>query len=471
MIRRQFKRAISAVMSILRRRQFVYGASATVSIFSILGILILINYLFFWTDIRFDLTEQKLYTVSEYTKDVLGKLNQDVEIVAFFKDASAERSEFQDLIKEYSRNSSHISADIYNPDQEPGLAKKFAIKEYSTVVLTTGDKSIKLRMTDPISGGILPNAEEEITNALLKLIRDIRKTVFFVQGHGERDFNDNTEAEGLGQLTSALRDEGYDVREFLFMQAQGLPLNNTIVILAAPKKALTLREIIEIKNYLSDGGNMIFLIEPRSGNEIVSILKGYGIRLGDDIIVDPNSKLEGGGDIAPIVATYSPHDITEDFRFTTIFPFSRSIELMDEEAGTILLAQTGEYSWAETDLLLFDDGVAQQDETDKRGPLGVAVVSENENRGRMAVFGSVDFVSNVFFDFSGNRDFFLNTINWVAGDENLIAINPRVPKKVCRRLRSRESRRPSGKPNTLAGLRLQGFSTQPLTMPHRSCVG
>lgn len=413
----------------MRNRQLVYGTSAVISILSTLGILILVNYLFFRTDITFDLTEQKLYTVSEHTKDVLGKLNNDVEIVAFFKDASAERSEFQDLIKGYSRNSDHISVSIYNPDQEPGLAKKYEVKEYSTVVLTTGDKSIKIRMTDPISGGILPNAEEEITNVLLKLVRDVRKTVYFVRGHGENDFNDNTAAEGLGQLTSALRDEGYDVREFLFMQAEGLPLKNSVVILAAPKKALSLREISEIKSYLNDGGNAIFLIEPRSGNEMVSILKGYGIKLGDDIIVDPNSKLEGGGDIAPIVASYSPHDITEDFRFTTIFPYSRSIELVDEQSTPVLLAHTGEYSWAETDLLLFDEGVAQKDETDKQGPLGVAAVSENENRGRMAVFGSVDFVSNVFFDFSGNRDFFLNTVNWISGDENLITISPRVPKK------------------------------------------
>ncbi|MEZ4546210.1 MAG: hypothetical protein R3B51_00045 [Thermodesulfobacteriota bacterium] len=60
------------------------------------------------------------------------------------------------------------------------------------------------------------------------------------------------------------------------------------------------------------------------------------------------------------------------------------------------------------------------------GPLGVAAVVENEeNKSRVAVFGSVDFVSNIFIDFSGNRDLFLNTVNWVSGDENLISIRPK----------------------------------------------
>ena len=41
----------------------------------------------------------------------------------------------------------------------------------------------------------------------------------------------------------------------------------------------------------------------------------------------------------------------------------------------------------------------------------------------------MDFVSNIFLDFSGNRDLFLNTVNWVAGDESLISIRPKTYKQ------------------------------------------
>ncbi|MCZ6555038.1 MAG: hypothetical protein O6759_02855, partial [Candidatus Dadabacteria bacterium] len=84
------------------------------------------------------------------------------------------------------------------------------------------------------------------------------------------------------------------------------------------------------------------------------------------------------------------------------------------------------YSWSETDFELFNEGVAQREESDKGGPLGVAAVVENSAKGRIAVFGSADFVSNIFLEFSGNRDFFLNTLNWVSGDENLISIRPKA---------------------------------------------
>jgi ABC-type uncharacterized transport system involved in gliding motility auxiliary subunit len=94
-----------------------------------------------------------------------------------------------------------------------------------------------------------------------------------------------------------------------------------------------------------------------------------------------------------------------------------------------LIANTSQFSWAERDLSLFDQGVAQQDNGDKSGPLGVAAVGEIGEKNRIAVFGSADFVSNRFFDFSGNSDLFLNTINWIVGDEKLISIRPKVAQK------------------------------------------
>lgn len=414
----------------MKRRRLIYGTNALVSILSVCGILILVNYLFFRTDMRIDMTEAKLYTVSEHTTGVIENIDGDVEIIAFFKDVGMDRSEFQDLIKEYTRRSGNIRMRFVNPDKEPGIAKKYDIKEYGTVVLIDGEQTIKLRLTDHISGGILENSEEAITNALFKLNRKVNKTVYFMTGHGERDVNDDIEPEGLGVLRKALEDEGYNVKEFMLLRSEGLPGKDTVLLIAAPKQAFSLKEIGMIKDYLNKGGKAIFLIEPRSGGEMASVLRGYGFEIRDDIIVDPSSKLEGGGDIAPIVAQYAHHDITEGFRFATIFPYSRSIDVGEQNGiDSSVLAHTGQYSWSETNFELFDQGVAQQEEGDRAGPLGVAAVSENGEGSRIAVFGSVDFVSNIFIDFSGNRDLFLNTVNWIAGDENLISIRPRSAKE------------------------------------------
>jgi len=409
----------------MRKRKLIYGTGAFISVVSTLGIVITLNYLLFRTDIRYDVTEGKSHTVSAQTVRVLNSVDDEIVITGFYKDVGVDRGRFQDLAKEYSRRNGNIKVKLVNPDKEPGIAKKYGVKEYGSVVVARGDKVVKLRLTDPITGGILNNSEEEITNAILKLTRESEKTIYFLSGHGQRDMGDSVDAEGLGLLRKTIIDEGYNVKEFLILRGEDLPRGNAILFVAAPKKAFSLKEIQYIKNYLNRGGRAVFMIEPRSGKELASILKSYGFELSDDVIVDPSSKLEGGGDIAPIVSDYPYHEITEDFRFATIFPYSRSIDVLSGFNSTVL-ASTGEYSWSETNFELFNEGVAQKEESDKSGPLGVAAVVENAENGRIAVFGSVDFVSNIFLEFSGNRDFFLNTLNWVSGDENLISIRPKT---------------------------------------------
>ncbi|MCZ6684668.1 MAG: GldG family protein [Candidatus Dadabacteria bacterium] len=409
----------------MRRRKLIYGTGTFISVVSTLGIIIVLNYLLFRTDVRFDVTEGKFHTVSAQTVRVLKSVEGEIEITGFFKDTGVDREGFQDLAKEYSHRNDNIKVSLVNPDKEPGIAKKYGVKEYGSVVIERGDKAVKLRLTDPITGGILNNSEEKITNAILKLTRESQKALYFLTGHGQRDMGNSVDAEGLGLLRRTIIDEGYNVKEFLILRGEELPRENAILFVAAPIKAFSLKEILYIKNYLNRGGRAVFLIEPRSGNEIASVLKGYGFELSDDVIIDPSSKLEGGGDIAPIVSDYPYHEITKDFRFATIFPYSRSIDVLSDFNATVL-ASTGEYSWSETDFELFNEGVAQREESDKGGPLGVAAVVENSAKGRIAVFGSADFVSNIFLEFSGNRDFFLNTLNWVSGDENLISIRPKA---------------------------------------------
>lgn len=410
----------------MRRRKLIYGAGTFISVVSTIGIIVAINYLLFKTDVRFDVTQDKLHTVSTQTVRVLNSIDEPIEIIGFFKETGPDRTGFQDLAKEYSRTSDKIVIALINPDKEPGIAKKYAVKEYGSVVLSAGDKLVKLRLTDPITGGILSNSEEELTNAILKLTRESEKTIYILTGNGERDMGNSVDAEGLGLLRKTIEDEGYNVKEFLVLRGEELPLNNSILLVAAPTTAFSLREIQYIKSYLEKGGRAVFMIEPRSSKEIVSVLKGYGFELTDDVVIDPSSKLEGGGDIAPIVSNYPFHEITEDFRFATIFPYTRSMDVINGVYNTEVIANTSEYSWSETDLELFDEGVAQKEEGDRPGPLGVAAIGESNTNSRVAVFGSADFVSNVFLEFSGNRDFFLNTLNWVSGDENLISIRPKT---------------------------------------------
>jgi ABC-type uncharacterized transport system involved in gliding motility auxiliary subunit len=176
-----------------------------------------------------------------------------------------------------------------------------------------------------------------------------------------------------------------------------------------------------------------------------TLLLKWGVQLKDDIIIDPMSKLYGGDFQEPIVSQYTPHDITRDFALATIFPLVRSVHAMRKEGiVTTQLLQTGQNSWGETDFdspqVKFDQGIDQQ------GPIPVAVIATKEiatdeiasgesddpesieskpkvvKKGKLMVVGDSDFAANGKFNFSGNSDFFLNSVSWLAEESDLISI-------------------------------------------------
>jgi len=413
-----------------RKRLLLHGSNALIFTLLVLGILVVINYLAWKNGSKIDLTHEKLYSVSDQTVKVINYIDNEINVLAFFKEVGLDRQEFQDLINEYSRRNKNIKVKFVDPDREPGLTRKHGITDYGTVVLISGKEEIKVKLADLLSGGIVNNAEEELTNTLIKISSDSKKRVYFITGHGERDIQNNAEPIGLGRMKRALEDQGYEVNELLLLRESKIPDSNSILIIASPSKQIEVTEIQLIKDYLNNGGKALFLLEPRTGNELVSMLKDYGLEIENNIIIDPSSKLVGGGDVAPIIAQYPNHEITENFKLATIFPFARSINVIEKDGiQSNLIAHTSEYSWGEGNFSLFEEGVAEKDDSDLAGPLGVAAVGEIEGRGKIAVFGSVDVISNRFFDFSGNSDLFLNTITWIAGDENLISIRPRVSRE------------------------------------------
>lgn len=416
-----------------KNRALLYGANAVILTLIVFGIIAALNYAAFKHGGRYDVTSGGLYSLSDQTVKVLDNIYNDVEVLAFFKEVGTDRSEFNDLINRYRDKTDRIKVRFVDPDKEPGVTEKYEVNEYGTVVLVSGGKNIKVRLADLLSGGIVSNAEEEVTNAIIKLSRGTKKTVYFLTGHGEGNIEqdageDSAAAEGLGSLKNALLGESFEVKELVILREGNVPQKDSILVVASPKKPLLEKEAEAVEKYLDGGGRGVFMIEPRSAGDMVSLLKKYGFDIGNNIIIDPSSKLAGGGDIAPIVAEYPPHEITEGFNFATLFPYSRGVEVVQKDGFiTTVIAMTSEYSWAEENLELFDQGTAEKEAKDKPGPLGIAAVSEGEKGGsKIAVFGSADFISNRFFDFSGNSDLFLNTINWVAGDDYLISIRPKT---------------------------------------------
>ncbi|RLB83290.1 MAG: hypothetical protein DRH17_02600 [Deltaproteobacteria bacterium] len=440
--------SFNTIRDYFKKRSARYGVNAFILILLVLGILVFVEAISARHSARFDLTASKRFTLSEQTLKILKNLEKPVRVTAFYQEASPQAEKARDLLDQYAYASRKFSFDFVDPDRFPGKARRYKITTYGTLVLETDTREEKITQA----------TEQELTNALLRVTRKGEKVIYFMTGHDEKS-TENYGKDGYSGVKKAIEDQNYAVRDLLLMRAEKVPADASVLIIAGPKKALFPEEIFTLKRFIDQGGHLLILIDPETDTGLSEFLRSCGIEVGQDVIVDKLSRLFGADYLTPIVSQYAGyHPITENFKIASFFPLARSISVaqdVPQHVQNIELAKTGPSSWAETDLVMLKKGKASFDnQKDTMGPIPVAVVStirhetteanndeaketvENKTEApdrkkdtlrpaRIVVFGDSDFAGNTYLNLSGNRDLFMNTISWLAEEEDLIAIRPK----------------------------------------------
>ncbi len=424
----------SEVRKFSSQRSTKHGANMALMIAVFVVIMGLIGVMSVRYKTRVDLTDSGRYSLSHQTIKILKSLESDVEVIAFYRSDERSRQAMHDLLKEYSYHTSKFNFWFVDPDRRPIETAKYGVTSYRTTL-------IRFRGKQEIVGF---ESEEKVTNALLKVISEDVKTVYFLKGHGEKNLKDS-EKTGYKLAREAIEKENYKVRELLLVNENGVPEDATVLVVAGPKKDMLPGELKKIEEYVEGGGSVLFLLDPLMAPQITTHLEGFGFKIGNDIIIDKKSKMLGANYLTPVVMEYNQkHMIGKDFEFVTFFPVARSVEISeDPTAGRYNLAMTSSSSWAKSKGKLDEEDIKFNSELDQRGPINLAAVSvikvddegktetsnspgelkEGINRwGRIITIGDSDFADNAYLNMMGNKDFFLNTIGWLAQETALVSV-------------------------------------------------
>lgn len=450
------------ILAFFSRRQAREGVMATSGVALALGILVAANYILSRQNVRWDLTAAQQYSLSDQTRRVLEELDAPISVLVFAREA--EFPGFRDRLDEYAYVSSQVNVEYIDVDRSPVRARQYEVQAYGTIVF-----EYEGRVERTTS-----NSEQELTNALIKAVEGEERTVYFVQGHGERD-PEGDDRDGYRAVRDALGRDNFRVETVVLAQTGEVPADATVMVVAGPSTDLLPAEADLLRDYLDGGGKLLLMLDPPDTEDgppqpnLIALAGEWGIELGTDVVVDASGvgQLLGTDASVPVAATYPPHAITDDFNLLTAFPLARSVRpIAGGVSGRIgvVVVETGARSWAEADLSQLATGEVTLDEDagDVPGPVPIATVvsqtidepepaPDDEDGGegadgtagsgagntdtddeppleaRLAVFGDSDFASNSAVGIQGNRDLALNTINWLAQQENLIAIRPREP--------------------------------------------
>ena len=364
-------------------------------------------------------------TLSESTQQLLQSMTEPLQFVAYVAGNGSIENDLKKRIAKYKRFKKDTELIIVNPELEPDRAKKAGIQHQGQVLIRVGERH---EVIDSL-------AEQSVANVLQRLVRDGQREVVFLEGHKERQPL-ATHSAGMSTLTQTLQVRGFHFQPHHLLRAAAIPSNARFLVIASPQVMITEGEVEIIKQYLQQGGNLLWLHEPGSLYGLGALEAFLGIMINEGTVVDSNEamrKLLGIKHPAVVpVIEYNGADITRGMQTQTLFPLATSLERdaeVENEWEYQDFLMTMPSSWLEVGALK-GNVVFEESEGDIAGPLSLGMsmtrrVKQDDGKTkqqRVVVVGDSDFMLNAFIGQVGNLALSTAIFNWLANDDNLVAI-------------------------------------------------
>jgi ABC-type uncharacterized transport system involved in gliding motility auxiliary subunit len=404
--------------------------TSLVSIFLVIVILGFINFLAFKNAILWDVTKNQVHSLTEETAGVLKSITSPIKIKVFSlkKDYEVIRA----LLELYRLRNNEVEIDFVDAQLKPQLVKEVGITKVPALEIEVAGKK---KLIEELS-------ELSITNALTLLSRKIDPTIYFITGHGEINL-DSEANEGGSELKKLLLAKTLSLKTLNLRESQAIPDDARVLVFWGSKEGFFDHEIELIKKFIQNGGKVMFGIDPDFNGsgalKLKQMLADFGLEVRNDLIIDRIKHANGSQGTVPVIHQYDPnHPITKDFKGTVFLPLASSVADISLQNGgkpkwdLLGISNSFPASWGENNRdELVSLKVTFTEGEDHKGPLGYFAVYENkvenptgEDRdAKMVVFGNSTFIINSYKKFPQNFILFLNSLNWLVGEERLIAFN------------------------------------------------
>ena len=365
-------------------------------------------------------------SLSPESRAVLNALHGPVEIVSYANPQGDLRHTVAGFVERYSRVKSDLTVRFVDPQQDPAAMRELGITVDGALILHYQGREQRL---DELS-------ERSLTNALERLARGGERIVAFVSGDGERKPDDKGNAD-LGTFMAQMEGRGMRAVPLNFAQVTAVPQHTDLVVLASPELALPDGAVKALGDYVSNGGNLLWLSEPSNDDlHLAPLADALGIRVLPGVLVDGQGAALGLKDPRMLaLGDYPQHAITRGFQLTTLFPQVSALAMAARTDWKVApFLRSSAQSW--TEFKPIDNTQASSIQFDAsagelKGPLdfGFALSrlspSPEKAEQRVVVIGDGDFLSNTFLGNGGNRALGERIFDWLLGDDALVNLPPR----------------------------------------------
>jgi hypothetical protein len=429
-------------------------------------ILILANIVAFRHPVRFDWTAEGLSSLSQATRDRLALVQEDILVVipTYLQSQNQEHIAHHEvlararaLLLEYCALQPRIKiaaeVNVFSrPERWVEVKTRFDLDDSQLnrfifflgssldmrQSVTPQDLAVLGKPRDPaiaVPQILAFRGEKAMTDAILRLIERRQRPVYFLQGHGELSLRPEGGGDagpgGIAAVLHELRTEGMDPRELSLLGSREVPGDCTLLVAAGPQQDYSKAELEAIERYLGAGGRLLVTLGARR-TTLDGLLSRWGIQ-------PVAGKINGrmvlpGTSIAttqiPVRSFHRGHAVTRVFTSVPRFEM-RLVAPCPLESGALernldatpllsVSSQEGESFYLVPDRKdealpkpgNFDLAVAVEQRAPERPPPGFQRLET-----RILAVGGSSFLLDQYFLTGSHRDFLLNGIAWLTGEE------------------------------------------------------
>ncbi|NMA67014.1 MAG: GldG family protein [Clostridiaceae bacterium] len=421
----------------INKRSLKYGSYAIVSTIVVISLIIIFNALtgldVVRNRLRFDITKNKMFSLSEQSLDILKELDKDVEVFILTEEKNFQYPPIIEMLNQYNvKSNGKITTRFVDVEKDPRFIERELDPEQvkgiksGSIVVKSGEKNMVISQSDMIEYDYtygMPQAsglkiEQAFTSAIKNVTADVTPVVYFVKGHGEYIIDDH-----LNELKTAITANSYEVKELSL--ANGIPDDAAVLFFVAPKTDLLPDEMEHLLGYMENGGDAIFLMDvQQSSIELTnfnSVLERYNLTVNNDLVLelDQTSYLQDFTIIIPKVNETDVSSSLDPYSLSLYLPQCRSIGILQAEKQWITvkpLFATSEKSQSQNILT----GEI------KIGPFFIGALSEYEgiNVSRVALIGNAQFISDNWMSYRNDngKRYVLSMLNWMQDQDSSVYI-------------------------------------------------
>ena len=390
----------------------------------------------------FDLTAEKLYSISQSTKDRVENIEQEVYIYTYNM-----YDYINDFARKYNQINKNIKAEVVQDLTSKSTWKTtYGVTDSSSfIIVSSGDKEKILTESDLYKIDYatyeqVDATEEALTNAVLDVVTNVRPKIYFLEGH-----NVYTE-EYFASFEQSLTNELNEVKSLNLMTEAVIPDDCNLIIITSLKSDLNKKESDVLINYIKKGGNLLLLMDPNI-NEIKTpnfnkVLEEYGCTIEDGFILeaDASNMVAGSSNlIVSEISSYSPimKNINEKINLCTMLPAQINIATSEELEAKKVTAETiatvSDKAFRRENLEEESLSRVKEDKDASDATIAASFTKEiDENTtSRMIIFANTVFATdvqplgsnyNTIFKLYDNEDILINSISYLTDREENITI-------------------------------------------------